>query len=198
MTDELEIKKLQTKLYLSYHNDGIIDLVIGLCAVGFSIFMATELVGLLILAWLPMLSYYTLKQALTIPRLGYVRFTSKQVSLFRYTAAALIGLLVFGIFLAVRIFGSFQTSTDFKAWMVQYHMAVYGGFLGLVAIGVAIFTGMKRFYLYGLLAFLIPLMSAWIGLPTYVPVLVLGLIITGIGFFMALRFTSTYPMPETE
>ena len=80
MDDKLDFKQLQSKMYFSYHNDGIIDLTVGLCAVGFAIFMATELVALLILAWLPMLVYIPLKQGLTRPRLGFVRFSSPRAT----------------------------------------------------------------------------------------------------------------------
>jgi len=198
MDDKLNFKELQSKLYLTYHRDGIIDMTVGLIAVGFAIFMATETVALLMLAWLPMLAYVPMKQALTVPRLGFIRFTSQRASVSRYAILAVIGLVVLGSFIALRITDLFETPASYEAWMRQYHMAVYGGILGLVAIVAAMFSGLKRFYVYGLLAFLLPAVGAWIDLPTYLPVLVVGLLLAGNGLLMAIRFVRAYPVQKSE
>jgi hypothetical protein len=198
MDDKLDFKELQSKLYLTYHRDGIIDMTVGFVAVGFAIFMATETVALLMLAWLPMLLYVPLKGAVTAPRLGFIRFSSQRASVSRYAITAVIGLVVLGIFIALRITDLFETPASYEAWMRQYHMAVYGWVLGLVAFVAAFFSGMKRFYAYGLLAFLLPTAGAWIDLPTYLPVLVVGLLLAGNGLLMAMRFVRAYPVQKSE
>jgi hypothetical protein len=198
MDDKLDFKQLQTKLYFNYHNDGIIDMTVGLSAVGFAIFMATELVALLMLAWLPLLVYIPLKQGLTRPRLGFVRFTSQRASVSRYALLVLLGLVVLGGFIALNIFTRSEMPAGYVSWMRQYHMAVYGGILGLVAVGAALFSGLKRFYAYGLLAFLVPAVAAWLDLPTFVPVLAVGLLLAGNGLRMAIRFVRSYPTQAQE
>ena len=198
MSNNLDLRPLREKLFLTYHEDGIIDMTIGLSAIGFGIFMATEMVALLILAWLPMLLYYPMKQSLSVPRLGFVRFTSKKTSVLRYSLTALIGLLVLVLFIILSIYGRGQTSAAYKDWMRQYHMAVYGAILGLLSIGVALFSGMRRFYLYGLLTFLAPTVSALIGVETFIPVLGVGSLLAASGLLMALRFVRAYPLQEAE
>jgi hypothetical protein len=198
MNDKLDFKQLQSKMYFNYHNDGIIDLTVGLCAVGFAIFMATELVALLILAWLPMLMYIPLKHGLTRSRLGFVRFTSPRATVSRYALLALLGLVVLGGFIALNIFTRREMPADYVAWMRQYHMAVYGAILGLLAAAVALFSGLKRFYIYGLLAFLVPAVAAWLDLPTYLPVLVVGLLVAANGLWIATRFVRAYPVQAGE
>lgn len=198
MDEKLDFKGIQSKLYLTYHRDGIIDMTVGLIAVGFSIFMATETVALLMLAWLPMLLYVPLKGAVTVPRLGFIRFTSQRASISRYAILAVVGLVVLGFFIALRITDLFETPASYEAWMRQYHMAVYGGILGLVAIVAAFFSGLKRFYVYGVLAFLLPAAAAWLDLPTYLPVLATGLLVAANGLRMAIRFVRAYPLQTQE
>ena len=199
MDDNLEINRLHNKLYLAYQQDGILNMVIGLVAIGFSLFMATEGFVALMISWLPMLLYLPLKQSVTRPRFGYVRFTPQRVNVARMIASIVIGLLVLVIFMALT---TYQRSTElpagFNTWMQAYHMAVMGSLAGMVAIGVAIFTGMKRFYIYGLLAFMLPLVGALLELPTYLPITTLGLLVTGSGLALLITFLRTYPKATEE
>ena len=127
-----------------------------------------------------------------------MRFTSHKVSFLRYSLTALLGLLVLAIFIALMIYSRGKLSAEYKDWIRQYHMAVYGAILGLMAVGVAFISGMKRFYIYGALTFLLPTSSAWIGLATFIPVLGVGLLLGVSGLMMALRFVRTYPLAEAE
>lgn len=199
MNDNMKLDRLQSKLYLAYHQDGILDLVIGLVAIGFSLFMATEVFVALMVSWLSMLLYLPLKASLTRPRFGYVRFTPESVTVRRLTASAVIGGVVLLIFVSLTLYQrTSQLPADFKAWMRQYHMAVLGGLAGLVAIGAAIFTGLKRFYVYGVLALALPLAGAWLDIPTYLPILSLGLLVAGSGLVMLIAFLRKHPLSEEE
>jgi type IV secretory pathway VirB2 component (pilin) len=199
MNDKLDFDRLQSKLYLAYHQDGILDMVIGLVAIGFSLSMATGEFVALMASWLPMLLYIPIKDAVTRPRFGYVRFTPQSVTVRRLTASAIIGGLVMLIFMAVTFYQrTGQLSAGFKAWMQQYHMAVMGGLAGLVAVGAAIFTGLKRFYVYGILALALPLFGAWLDIDTYLPILTLGLIIAGSGLVMLIAFLRAHPRTEEK
>ena len=62
--------KLERKAYLSYHQDGLIDIIIGLCTVGFAVNMLADNATFTILGWMPVLFFAPLKNWITIPRVS--------------------------------------------------------------------------------------------------------------------------------
>ena len=79
MSQSDELKKLSRKAYLSYHQDGLIDILIGLGVLGFGLMMLTDSVVFNMMAWMPIIFYVPLKNRITVPRFGYVQFTSERV-----------------------------------------------------------------------------------------------------------------------
>ncbi|MCP5099100.1 MAG: hypothetical protein GY943_26400, partial [Chloroflexi bacterium] len=78
MAPNTNLKALRQKTYLSYHQDGIIDLMVGLSTLGFGISMAAEGSGFIVLSWIGFLLYAPLKKVITVPRLGFVKFDDEQ------------------------------------------------------------------------------------------------------------------------
>jgi len=72
MSQEKQFKDLGRKAYLSYHQDGLIDILIGLGILGFGLMMLTDSVVFNMLAWMPIIFYVPLKNRITVPRFGYV------------------------------------------------------------------------------------------------------------------------------
>jgi hypothetical protein len=199
MNTSSDIRKLQRKIYFSYHQDGIIDLVIGCGAIGFSIFMATELVALLILSWLPMLVYLPLKNTITVPRFGYVNFTSHKTSVLRLALLAGVGVLALLFFVALTTLTRGDSiSLELEAWLQRYHMAVLGGLFAIVATFVAALLGLKRFYLYGVLAVGLPALGGLLNLHTFIPVMTVGAIVAMSGCWLLVRFIRRYSAEEGE
>ncbi len=79
--------------------------------------------------------------------------------------------------------------------MRRYHMVPLSTMLfGLPALGAAIFLGLKRFYLYALLAAGLPLLGAWLNIETYIPIVTTGLIILAFGAVLLANFLKKYPL----
>jgi small basic protein len=189
-----EFGRLQRKVYLAYHQDGIIDLVIGLCALGFGTSMVTDSAGFILLSWLPITLYVPLKKAITLPRFGYVKFTSVKTTRMVYAGVMVSGvlmLLLFGIMILIISAGDIPAST--QIWLRQYHMAVLGGIAAILVAGVAFLVGIRRFYAYALLAVVLPTLGAVLNVATYLPVLVLGLTIFAVGCWLLAGFIRRYP-----
>ena len=55
MSQENDFKKLQQRTYESYHQDGLIDIIIGLGFIGFSLNMAFDNSAFIFLAWMPII-----------------------------------------------------------------------------------------------------------------------------------------------
>ena len=81
LPEEIDLKEIESRAYLSYHQDGLLDIYIGLAAVFLGTFlwiapdMFIYLAGTMFM-W--MLLYIASKKALTVPRLGYVEFSKER------------------------------------------------------------------------------------------------------------------------
>ena len=191
--------KITRKIYLAYHQDGMLDLVIGLCVTGFALFMVTNIFYFLMLSWLPFFLYLPLKKKITQPRFGYVQFTSEKISTIRLVFVIVIGVIVLFLFLGITaIIVSGNIPPDGRYWLQKYHMAVLGGLAGLVALGAAVFLGLQRFYIYALLAVFLPTLGAMVGQETFIPIMVLGGIIISTGLTLLLCFLRNYPLVQED
>ena len=100
MYQHTDFKNLAQKAYLSYHQDGIIDLIIGWVALFFGLNMITENSTFLFVSWLAFIMYMPLKNRFTVPRFGYINFDSKVSR----RATIIVTFLVLGV-LVLFVFG---------------------------------------------------------------------------------------------
>ncbi len=79
MNTGTDLKALERKAYLSYHNDGLLDAGVGLIFLMFGIGIVFDVPWLAgVFAALGISSYAGLKAAITMPRVGLVRFNPKR------------------------------------------------------------------------------------------------------------------------
>ena len=196
MSTTSDFNNLKRKVYLAYHQDGILDLVAGSVVLGFGTFMLTDNIAFLMAGWFMMMMYIFLKNRITIPRFGYVRIDSEKKALMKSWISVGIGVLVLLLFFLLPIFLRREpTSPEMEAWIRRYHMVPLSTMLfGLPALGAAIFLGLKRFYLYALLAAGLPLLGAMLNIETYIPIVTTGAVIITYGAFLLANFLKKYPL----
>ena len=194
--DTNDFGPLKRKGYLAYHKDGILDLVAGSVVLGFGLNMLTDNIVFLMIGWLAMMLYVLIKQRITIPRFGYVRFESEKKTVKKAWISVGIGVLLVLFFLTLNIYLSRKpTSPELEAWIQRYHMVPLSTMLfGLPALGAALFLGLKRFYLYALLAAGLPLVGALLNIETYIPIVTTGLVVLAFGAILLLNFLKKYPL----
>ena len=187
---------LKRKVYLAYHQDGILDLIAGSVVLGFGTFMLTENIVFLMAGWFVMMMYVFLKNRITIPRFGYVRIDSEKKALIRSWLSVGIGVLVLLLFFLLPIFlRASQTSPETEALMRRYHMVPLSAMLfGLPALVAAFFLGLNRFYLYAALAIGLPLLGALSNIETYLPIVTTGAVILAFGAVLLVTFLKKYPL----
>jgi hypothetical protein len=200
MSDTKEFDTLRRKVYLTYHKDGILDLIAGTVISGFGINMLTGNIVFLMAGWFAMMMYVFLKNRITVPRFGYVRFESEKSSFKKGLLSVAIGVLVLFFFFALNFFVSRQpVSPEIQAWIKRYHMVPLSTMIfGLPALVGAIYFGQKRFYLYALLASGLPLLGAWLNIETYIPILTTGLVILAFGIILMASFLRKYPLTTED
>ena len=196
MSTTKEFDTLKRKVYLAYHQDGILDLVAGSVVLGFGTFMLTDNIAFLMLGWFVMMMYIFLKNRITVPRFGYVRIDSEKKALMKSWISVGIGVLVLLLFFLLPIFlRRNPTSPETEALLRRYHMVPLSTMLfGLPALGAAIFLGLKRFYLYASLAIGLPLLGAVLNIETYIPIVTTGAVIIAFGAFLLINFLKKYPL----
>lgn len=196
MSTTKEFDSLKRKVYLAYHQDGILDLVAGSVVLGFGLDMLTNNIAFLMIGWLAMMLYVLIKQRITVPRFGYVRFESEKKTVQKAWISVGIGVLFVAFFLTLNIFVSKKpTSPEMQAWIQRYHMVPLSAMLfGLPALAAALFLGLKRFYLYALLAVGLPLVGAWLNIETYIPIVTTGAVIIAFGAILLVNFLKKYPL----
>jgi hypothetical protein len=192
--------KLQRKVYIAYHRDGILDLVAGSVVLGFGLNMLTDNVVFLVIGWLAILLYVFAKQRVTVPRFGYVRFEAEEKTVRKGLFSLGVGVLVLLFFFVLNIFiRSGATSPNMQTWLQRYHMVPLSAVLfGLPALVAAIFLSLKRFYLYALLAVGLPAVGAWINVETYIPIMSIGLTMLAFGVVLLVTFLKKYPLNDAE
>ena len=197
MNKNSDFEKLQRRVFLAYQQDGILDLLVGINATGFALFMLTDSVIFMSIGAMSAILYILLKQRITIPRFGYVDFGRDRTVSRRLTILVGIGVLVFITFLAGAVLPRMNPSPVTKALLDQYHMVIISGMVfGLPCAIVALLLGPRRFYLYALLAVGLPALGGFLGTETYLPMLTLGLLVTAAGIWLLAKFMQRYPLDE--
>ena len=197
MNTNQDFNSLKRKVYLDYHQDGILDIAASTVLLGFGAFMMTKSVVFLSAGAFVALFYALLKQQITIPRFGYVRFEPKEKTLTQNAVLVGIGVLVLFAFFAGRPY--LGRTPEMEALAQQYHMVPLSALLfALPALVVAVLMNQKRFYLYALLLVALPALGALVNLETFVPILVSGVVILTFGALLLGKFVRKYPAAEKD
>lgn len=199
MSQDSKYKELEQRAFLAYHQDGLIDMIIGMCILGFGLNMATDSSAFSILSWIPILFYLPLKNRVTAPRFGYVRFSSERSA----TTKWLIGILVVGLALlfglGVFVFAVAESiPPEVATWLRQYHMLIFSIVGAVILLCAAVWTGMRRFTVYAGLSVLIVATGSYLGVHPAVYVIILGALILAVGLWMLAGFVRKYPIVTEE
>jgi hypothetical protein len=195
-----ELHPLKHKVLWAYHQDGILDITTATVLLGFSAFMATTNVVFLIAGVLFVSQYLFLKQRVTMPRFGYVRFESQEKMLKRNLIFLVIGVIVIlSFFIGKIVLRNLPVSIEIREFTQRYHMVPLSAMLfAFPMIVAAALLGLKRFYLYALLAIALPAIGAYLNIETYVPILSTGVVIVVTGIVLLSIFMKKYPKHNEE
>jgi hypothetical protein len=196
MSQEQDFKKLQQRTYQSYHQDGLIDMIIGWSMIGFGLNMALDNSAFLFFAWLPIIFYVPFKNRITVPRIGYVKFTASNRIVIGAVLAGLLVLLLglFVFFLA----GPDLIPTQINFWLRQNYMLLLGSIAALCFAGAALLTSITRLYAYAIIIVAIFAGGTWLDINPPIFVIATGLLIEAVGIWMLVRFLRKYPLASEE
>jgi hypothetical protein len=194
MTPDVDLKRLERKAFLSYFQDGLWDIFLGLFVLGWGIMMFTDwawfggvwFIGL----YFPLLG---VRKWITYPRLGYAKFGSKQR---RVTASFVVlgnAVLLMGILIAVLFYLGEEPQ-----WLRDYFLLIFAGVLALVISSVAYIVGVGRFHLYAAIILARAALHQWLDTPNELGLIISGGIIALTGVVIFIQFLLKYPKPPRE
>ena len=199
MSKNLNMDEIRRQIYLSYTEDGVVDLAIGLVIFGFAAMLMVDLpwmVGLL--GGIPLLIWYLGKRYLTIPRIGTIQPNKTMKNEFKgFTISMIImGLGVLILFILVAATGG----NIFR----DHSLAVFGLVLalGISALGLVMKT--NRLHIYAILVFGSMAIGETLNksietIDVYLlSVMAAGTIILIIGSIVLISFVQKYPIVLME
>jgi hypothetical protein len=195
MVEEINLKEIQRKVYMSFFQDGLWDIFLGLFILGWGLTMLTKtfyLPGALFVVLY--FSVWGIKKWLTYPRIGYVRFsaTSQRRITARFVIFGVVVLLV-GVMMAV-LWGIGAR----PQWLADYFPLIFNGILAAIVCFVAYWARVNRFYLYAALIFLGAVFHLWLGIRWEFGFIGAGTIIVLIGVGILISFLRKYPKMVEE
>lgn len=199
MSYELDLKEIERQVYLSYSEDGLVDIAIGVVIMVWGIMLSIEPTGLIgLLGILGMGIWYLGKRFITIPRTGMIqpgrkiqrRLTNLAIFMLVLGSIAFLGILI------SRLVGS--------AFVVDHPLGILGLVLAAGVTLLAYLLNASRLYFYAVILFI-----AFAGgeilagtITTFdafaLSVTIAGGLILLSGVIILLRFVRKYPRPAIE
>jgi hypothetical protein len=178
---ELNLKK---KAFLTFHQDGIIDILMGWNLIGIGLFLYTHTILISYLGLAALALYYPLKAKITLPRLGHAEFRTKP------TPAMWVISAIGGILILVAVIYGFVMDGSL-APLGPIALIVIGGALVLV-----LKSGFNRIFAYALLVPLFFVVGLGTGFLTPLITIAVGVALMVIGIWMLVNFIGSNPIAE--
>lgn len=199
MSYQIDMKEIERQVFLSYSEDGLVDIAIGIVITAWGLMLTQEPNGLIgLIGLLGMGIWYIGKRSITIPRIGVIEPSPKM-------ERRLTNLAVFLLVLGLVVLAGIVLSQATGSTMISDYSL---GILGLVlAAGVALLAYLlnaARMYIYALILFASfaggeILARSITAFDAFAFSVVLGgsLILLS-GIIILVRFMRKYPRPRIE
>jgi hypothetical protein len=190
---ETDTKKIRRKLYISYFQDGLWDIVLGIFLLSWGITVWFNI------GWLPGVTFVAffwlalgLKQKITYPRIGYAKPADQRQQLLRIVITGIVTLLL-GLIVFLIIF------TDRTPQFVDnYFELIFGGILAIAVGLIGSWFGISRWYAYAAMMLVSAIANQWWGLSFEFSFILPGGIILIYGLITLFRFLRKYPEVSEE
>jgi hypothetical protein len=199
MSGNIDLKELQRKAMSSFHEDGIIDIMIGLLGLiwGFLAFTDDSSFSILwVVVVIP--SYWWMKREYTLPRIGMVRFSGRGGG--GLPKALLTGMVGAAVAAGFALWwAAAQASKSFYYYLFTNYWGLVMGVC--VAVAGAVYARvayLPSFYVYSAVALVLLGSAQYSGLPFGLHLIVLGAVVLGYGGYLLHRFILKYPVQAVD
>ena len=199
MNQDNQFKELAKKAYLNYHEDGIVDLIMGTSCLGVALFFATSSIVFNMFSWMPILFFMPLKNRITFPRIGYVNFGTRRgrparIMIFM-VGTMLLGVLVLG---TVFFLNTGRLDPSIRTWLGEHLILVLGLIFASILVAAGFTSSIRRLFIYAALCAVFFVVGFLFNLPEFTAFLALGTVIFISGIVRVVRFIRKYPITSGE
>jgi hypothetical protein len=188
MQTDIDLKQIQRKVYLSYFEDGLWDICLGIFLVGWGLMFLLEFTAVVGGIWVAV--YFLilgLKRWLTYPRAGYIKISGARRQQVRMV---ILGAVLFLLGLAVFFLFSLATR---PAWLGDYFILLFGAMMAVVIAMLGYWWKVTHWYVYAGMVFLAAASHQWLDTPLNLTFIVPGGIIMLYGLVLLVVFLRRYP-----
>lgn len=199
MGEQIDLKAIERRAYLLYHEDGLIDIIIGVCIMISSLYIFAEmiwLIGSMAAIWLPV--YMSAKKKITFPRIGQVTFSKSRSGRTRNVFFFFLAINVLGVLLGAYAFTA-VSGGSIPAWLVllgEYFTIVIGLIGASLFCVIGAITEIRRYYGYAAATFVIIGSNHFLGVPFAAHLGILGVVVLASGIVQLQTFRSRYLITE--
>lgn len=201
MSQEDDFKKLERQAYLTYHQDGLLDIAFGVSILGVGLIFLTDGSVGFFLSWMPFVIYLSLKRMITVPRLGYVEFRRQQgdKNLFFIVGLVLLLIVVVGGIILLGVLSARQDlATEPGQSIDQYIWMSVSGIGAVIFVGAILALRLRRLIVYASLTAILVIAGFLLDLNPAVYLLILGTVVLITGLVMLARFLRRYPPMDSS
>jgi len=188
-------KPLRQKLLMIYHDDGILDIVVGVTILMLSAVMATESVVFIGLIGIPLILYIPIKEQVSIPRIGFIRFEAEDISRRRMVSFLVMGIGSFAFFVLLALIRT-SISPGLVEWMGNNEVVIFSFLLAGALFAAGRILNNSRFLTYAILSLVLVLGAYFVGLRIWLPVAIVGLVLEGFAISKLSTFLKNNPVAE--
>ena len=190
MVPDVNLKQIQRRVYMSYFQDGLWDILLGYFILSWGLMVLLDMValggGLFVSGYFLV---WGLKRRFTYPRVGQAKISEERRQNIKMVILGVVvllaGLAVLPIF--------FQG--DPPDWLREYIMFLFGCMLALVVSIIAYWWKISRWYAYAALMVIGVAFHQWLGASLPLSFIVPGAIVMVFGLVILGRFLLSNPIP---
>jgi hypothetical protein len=201
VANQLNLKDIERKVYLSYHQDGLLELFIGLWFLIFCFGIAHDAISYLggTVPPIGVALFVIVKKVITVPRIGLVNFSqTRKIRIKKEKVFFAIFFAVTVTISAIVYFIVSGISSNVQELIIKFIMAPMGLLIAISLCFVAFWKQLLRFYFFCFVilasVFIGPLFE--IAPPTYFAIPGVVLILSG--SIMLSIFLNKFPKPAKE
>ncbi len=195
MTTLKSIKQLNRQSYQEFQQDGILDILVGASLLGFALWLQLDIPLFAFICWLSISFYKSLKNKLTIPRFGFVRFEEDRKQSF-------LGIIAAGIVLMLLLAARFliiegrDPQSNLAVFLRKNHPYLMSSIGAVLLTAFGLWRGLSRFTIYGLLFLGLLVGFFLVDIPGQIALFSAGGAIFVIGCYLLITFLRKHPLEE--
>jgi hypothetical protein len=194
---KINLQEIERKVYLSYQNDGVWDIFLGLFFLVEGIlfvFDAAMFMGIFPAVMIPVA--VMIRKSFTTPRIGYAEFSPVRKLKEKKSRITLSVLLSMTMILGLVAFWAFTGNSEWQTWVKKLGIIPFGFVIAVVLGAAGLMFGLKRFVYYAIFILMVFVFGHLLNLRIRVYFIFMGVIFSVIGVVMLARFLQRYPKPK--